>query len=116
MNGTDNMMWISDLSNDLWKELNNSVHDEIEQINIAAKFIPAVPSADPSGSTVSAQVVDLTNFTINERATVDILETSLKFNLTKTQAGDEVRSQTARTLAANGAREIALARDRLFFG
>src|SRR5262245_40635183 len=115
MDGTNNMAWVSDAANDLWKDLNNAVHDVFLQVNVAAKFLPVVPWPDPLASTVPTQVIDLTKLVVDERASEDVLETSVKFDLTKTQAGDEARSHTARTLASNGARLLALARDLLIF-
>jgi uncharacterized linocin/CFP29 family protein len=116
MSGTDNMGWISDPSNDVWKEINNAVHDTEETVSMAQKFLPLVPwTGDPNETKVYAQFINPETLVLDELDTVNVLELSITFDVPITLAADEGTKRSTRTSAVNGARLLALARDLLIF-
>src|SRR5262249_1190905 len=98
---------------DIWKKIDQSVHDEVKRIRVAASvFIPR-PMPDELG--VPGDLVDLDTMSLDEN-TLAFVEISQPFSLTDKQIDKENVLGTAVILARMAAKSVAMAEDILLFG
>ena len=107
-------------SQGLWDRLDAAVHDEMNRILVARRFIPMVLVA-PDALTVPADTVILnageavppnrSMLEVNEAAVTEIIETWVEFALTKQQVEREETLSTAVTLATRAANLLAQGED-----
>ena len=110
--GRDRLAW----SDDLWKLVDDAVHDEVMRTSVATKFIPLHgPVPPPDVMTVSADIIDPATMTVNEVAVTPIVEIGVQFGLTRQQIANEAQLATAVTLATRSANLLAQAEDMLLF-
>jgi uncharacterized linocin/CFP29 family protein len=99
---------------DIWKRIDDAVHDEFQRTSVAAKFIPLYgPIGD--ALTVPADVIDSETMTIDEVAVTPLLELSVEFGLTRQQAAGEAHLSTALTLATRAANLLSQGEDLAIF-
>ncbi len=99
---------------DIWKRIDDAVHDEFQRTSVAAKFIPLYgPVGD--ALTVPADKIDSETMTVNEVAVTALLELSVEFRLTRQQAAGEAQLSTALTLATRAANLLSLGEDVAIF-
>ena len=109
--GRERLEW----SADIWKRIDDSVHDEFQRTSVAAKFIPLY-SAIADTLTVPSDIIDSETMTINEVAVTPLVELSVEFGLTRQQVGGEAQLSTALTLATRAANLLSQGEDLAIFG
>lgn len=110
--GRERLTW----GDDIWKAIDDAVHDEVQRTSIAAKFIPLHSPAPPAdASTVPAGIIDPAAMTVDEVAVTPIVELGVEFHLTRQQYGNEADMGTAVMLATRAANLLAQAEDTVLF-
>jgi uncharacterized linocin/CFP29 family protein len=103
-----------DWSQDLWKRIDDAVHDEFQRTGVAAKFIPlSAPVGD--ALTVASDIIDLDEMTIDEAAVTGLMELWVDFGLTRQQVAGEGQFSTAVTLATRAANLVSQGEDLVIF-
>src|SRR5215475_520329 len=97
----------------IWDQIDQSVHDEVNRIRVAAKVF--MPRPMPDAISVPVDAVDIKNLTLNEN-TMPFVEISQSFSLTDTQIEMEVVLGTAVILARMAAKSVAMAEEIILFG
>ena len=106
--GREQLSW----SEDVWKSIDDAVHDEVQRTSVAAKFIPLhAPAPAPDVSTVPSDIIDAGAMTVDEVAVTPIVELGVEFKLTRQQIGNEADLATAVSLATRAANLLARAED-----
>src|SRR5438477_256538 len=108
--GRDRLDW----SADVWKKIDDAVHDEFQRTAVAAKFIPLYGPV-PDALTVPSDIIDPNTMTVDEVATTALLELSVEFGLTRQQVSGEAQLSTAVTLATRGANLLSQGEDLAIF-
>ena len=110
--GRDRLAW----SEDLWKSIDDAVHDEVQRTSVAAKFIPLHgPAPTPDILTVPSDIINPATMTIDEVAVTPIVELGIEFGLTRQQVGNEAQLATAITLSTRSANLLSQAEDMTLF-
>lgn len=110
MNNGNGLNW----SEAVWQEINEAVVKEMAKVRTAQKVFPA--AIINGGSTeIPNDVIDFSNFSIQEGRTKPFVEIYREFPLTSTQVSNEATSKTCKTLARMAAKQIALAEDVILF-
>jgi uncharacterized linocin/CFP29 family protein len=110
--GRDRLSW----SDDLWKLIDDAVHDEVLRTSVATKFLPLHgPVPVPDVMTVPADIIDPATMTVDEVAVTPIVELGVEFGLTRQQIGNEAELATAVTLSTRAANLLAQAEDMILF-
>ena len=110
--GRDRLTW----SEDVWKGIDDAVHDEVQRTSVAAKFIPLHgPAPAPEILTIPSDVIKLDTMTVDEVAVTPIVELGVEFGLTRQQVGNEVQLATAITLSTRSANLLAQGEDMTLF-
>jgi uncharacterized linocin/CFP29 family protein len=110
--GREQLSW----SDDVWKSIDDAVHDEVQRTAVAAKFIPLhAPAPAPDVATVPSDIIDNATMMIGESAVTPIVELGVEFRLTRQQIGSEADLATAVSLATRAANLLARAEDTVFF-
>jgi uncharacterized linocin/CFP29 family protein len=108
--GRDRLNW----TQDVWKKIDDAVHDEFQRTAVAAKFIPLYgPVAD--ALTVASDIIDLDTMTVDEVAVTPLLELSVEFGLTRQQVAGEAQLSTSVTLATRAANLLSQGEDLSIF-
>jgi uncharacterized linocin/CFP29 family protein len=97
----------------IWDEIDKAVKDEMDRVRVVRKVFPVRhPSAGPAGTDVipSGRIRDMR---IPDGETKRMVEISVGFSLSQTQAEGEATLRTARILARVAAKFLALAEDSL---
>ncbi|HEU0177614.1 MAG TPA: family 1 encapsulin nanocompartment shell protein [Blastocatellia bacterium] len=97
----------------IWDQIDQSVHDEVNRIRVAAKVF--MPRPMDNAISVPVDAVDIKDLTINEN-TIPFVEISQSFSLTDTQIEKEVVLGTAVILARMAAKSVAMAEEIILFG
>ncbi|HKX27953.1 MAG TPA: encapsulin [Blastocatellia bacterium] len=107
--GREKLPW----SQDIWNRIDQAVHDEYERTNITRKFIPLYGPIAPGELIVIADTVvrDGQTLTVNESATIPLVELQVEFTLTPQQVHREGELMTAVTLATRAGNLLAGAAD-----
>jgi uncharacterized linocin/CFP29 family protein len=98
---------------DIWVQIDKSVHDEVKRIRVAAPVF--IPRPMPNEISVSGDVVDINTMTLDEN-TLPFIEISQSFSLTDTQIEKEGGLGTAVILARMAAKSVAMAEEIILFG
>jgi uncharacterized linocin/CFP29 family protein len=99
---------------DIWKSIDDAVHDEFQRTSVAAKFIPLHgPLSD--ALTVPADVINPDTMTVDEVAVTPIVELGVEFGLTRQQVMNEAQLATAITLATRAANRLSQGEDIALF-
>ena len=108
--GRERLNW----SADIWKRIDDAVHDEFQRTSVAAKFIPLY---GPVGDvlTVPADDIDTDTMTISETQVTPLLEMWVEFGLTRQQVASEADLSTALTLATRAANILSQGEDLAIF-
>jgi uncharacterized linocin/CFP29 family protein len=110
--GRERLTW----GDDIWRAIDDAVHDEVQRTSVAAKFIPLhSPAPPPEASIVPAGIIDPAAMTVDEVAITPIVELGVEFHLTRQQYGNEADLGTAVTLATRAANLLAQAEDSVLF-
>jgi uncharacterized linocin/CFP29 family protein len=110
--GRDRLTW----SVDIWKLIDDAVHDEVMRTSVATKFLPLHgPSPAPEVMTVPSDIINPATMTVDEVAVTPIIELGVEFGLTRQQIGNEGQLATAVTLATRSANLLAQAEDMVLF-
>lgn len=110
--GRDRLTW----SDDLWKSIDDAVHDEVLRTSVATKFIPLHgPLQAPDVITVPADIIDPNTMTVDEVAVTPIVELGIEFGLTRQQIANEAQMATGVTLSTRSANLLAQAEDMTLF-
>jgi uncharacterized linocin/CFP29 family protein len=111
--GREKLPW----SQEIWNRIDQAVHDECERTKIARKFIPLYGPVAPGELIVIADTVvrDAQTLTVNESATIALVELQVEFTLTPQQVHREGELMTAVTLATRSANLLAQAEDVIIF-
>ena len=110
--GRERLSW----SDDVWKSIDDAVHDEVQRTSVAAKFIPLhAPAPAPDALNVPSDRVDATTMTVDEAAIIPIVELGVEFRLTRQQIGNEADLATGVALATRAANLLAQAEDIVLF-
>lgn len=108
--GRDRLDW----GPDIWKSIDDAVHDEFQRTSVAAKFIPLHgPVTD--ALTVPADVINPVTMTVDEVAVTPIVELAVEFGLTRQQVMNEGQLATAITLATRAANLLSQGEDMALF-
>jgi uncharacterized linocin/CFP29 family protein len=103
-----------DWSADIWKRIDDAVHDEFQRTSVANKFIPLYgPIGDALN--VASQVIDPETMTINETDVTPLMELWVEFGLTRQQVAGEAQLSTALTLATRAANILSQGEDLAIF-
>jgi uncharacterized linocin/CFP29 family protein len=97
----------------IWDQIDQSVHDEVKRIRVAAKVL--MPRPMPNAISVPVDAVDIKTMTLNEN-TLPFVEISQSFSLTHNQIEQEVELGTAVILARMAAKSVAMAEEIILFG
>jgi uncharacterized linocin/CFP29 family protein len=111
--GTENLPW----SRETWDSIHQAVHDEMQRVVIAPKFLP-LHGPVPEALTVTSDSVgvdDANRWVIDEAAVAPLFEIWAEFALTPQQVEKEMDSTSARTLAIRAANAVARAQDAAIF-
>jgi uncharacterized linocin/CFP29 family protein len=110
--GRDRLAW----SSDIWKVIDDAVHDEVLRTSIATKFLPLHgPAPLPDAMTVPSDIIDPEKMTVDEVAVTAIVELGVEFGLTRQQVANEAQLGTAVTLSTRAANLLAQAEDMALF-
>jgi uncharacterized linocin/CFP29 family protein len=111
--GREKLPW----SQEIWNRIDQAVHDECERTKIASKVIPKYgPLAQSELVVISDTVVrDGQTLTVNESATIALVELQVEFTLTLQQVHREGELMTAVTLATRAANLLSQAEDVVIF-
>jgi uncharacterized linocin/CFP29 family protein len=108
--GREKLAW----SQELWDRIDKIVHNETQQIKVAAKFIPLYgPLAD--AMTVHADTINLQTMTVDEGLVKPLIEIWVELVLTKEQVENEDQLSTTVTLATRAANLLSQGEDILIF-
>jgi len=111
--GREKLPW----SQEVWNRIDQAVHDECERTKIARKFIPLYGPVAPGELIVISDTVvrDGQTLTVNEAATIPLIELLVEFTLTLQQVDRESELMTAVTLATRAANLLSQAEDVVIF-
>ncbi len=111
--GREKLTW----SQEIWKRIDQAVHDECKRTKISAKFIPLYGPISPAELTIPSDTVliDEQTLTVNEAAVVPLIEILAEFTLTPQQVEREEELMTAVTLATRATNLLSQAEDILIF-
>lgn len=112
-NGRDKLPW----SQEIWDRIDQAVHDECQRTKIARKFLPMYGPVSPGELIVASDTVLRAGqaITVNEAATIPLIELLVEFTLTLQQVEREAELMTAVTLATRAANLLAQAEDVVIF-
>lgn len=112
-NGRDKLPW----SQEIWNRIDQAVHDECQRTRIARKFLPLYGPVSPGELIVASDTVTRVGqtITVNEAATIPLIELLVEFTLTLQQVEREAELMTAVTLATRAANLLAQAEDVVIF-
>jgi uncharacterized linocin/CFP29 family protein len=110
-------------SQDVWDGLDRAVHDEMQRICIARRFLPLVPLDDAltvpadamQASVPKARTATASALAVDEAAVTPLIEVWVEFALTRQQVEKEPELRTAVTLATRAANLLAQGEDLLVF-
>jgi uncharacterized linocin/CFP29 family protein len=108
--GREQVEW----SGEVWKALDDAVHDEFHRTAVALKFIPFHGQLD-NAMTIPADVIDLETMTVDEADVTSLVELGIDFGLTRQQTATEEQNSTGITLATRAANLLAQAEDLAIF-
>lgn len=111
--GRDKLDW----SKDIWDGIDKAVHDEMQRILIARKFMPIFPTTSDAKN-VPADTINTSDqdaLFVEEGDFISIFEISVGFAMTQQQVDTEADITTAITLATHAANLLAQAEDVLTF-
>ena len=103
-----------DWSEDVWKALDDAVHDEFHRTAVGLKFIPFHGQME-NAMTVPSDVIDLESMTVDEAAVTALVELGIDFGLTRQQRASEAQNLTGITLATRAANLLAQGEDLALF-
>jgi uncharacterized linocin/CFP29 family protein len=110
--GRERISW----SDDVWKRIDDAVHEEVQRTSVAAKFIPLhAPAPAPDALNVQSDKVDPSTLTVNEAEIIPVVELGVEFRLTRQQIGNEADLATGVALATRAANLLAQAEDIVLF-
>jgi len=110
--GRERLPW----GEDVWKSMDDAVHDEVQRTSIATKFIPLHgPAPAPEILTVPSDIINPDTMTVDEVAVTPIVELGVEFGMTRQQVGNEAQLATAITLATRSANLLAQGEDMTLF-
>jgi uncharacterized linocin/CFP29 family protein len=111
--GREKLPW----SQEIWNRIDQAVHDECERTKVARKFIPLYGPVAPGELIVISDTVvrDGQTLTVNESATIALVELQAEFTLTLQQVHREGELMTAVTLATRAANLLSQAEDVVIF-
>lgn len=112
-NGRDKLPW----PQEIWDRIDRAVHDECQRTKIARKFLPMYGPVSPGELTVTSDTITRAGqtITVNEAATIPLIELLVEFTLTLQQVEREAELMTAVTLATRAANLLAQAEDVVIF-
>jgi uncharacterized linocin/CFP29 family protein len=97
----------------IWSDIDKAVMAEVGQVRVAQKVFPT--TSMPNAQSVPADVFDPNTMRIEEGLTTPLVEISVPFPLTQSQAGNETTQHTGQKLARLATKTIALSEDMIFF-
>jgi uncharacterized linocin/CFP29 family protein len=111
--GRDKVPW----SQEIWNRIDQAVHDECQRTKIARRFLPMYGPVSPGELIVISDTVvrDGQTLTVNEAATIPLIELLVEFTLTLQQVDREPELMTAVTLATRAANLLSQAEDVVLF-
>ena len=110
--GRDKLPW----SQEIWNRIDQAVHDECHRTKVARKFLPIYGPVSPGELTVTSDTILAgQTLTVNEAATIPLLELLVEFTLTLQQVEREAELMTAVTLATRAANLLSQAEDVVLF-
>lgn len=111
--GRDKLPW----SQEIWNRIDQAVHDECERTKIARKVLPMYGPVSSGELIVASDTIvrDGQTLTVNEAATIPLIELLVEFTLTLQQVEREAELMTAMTLATRAANLLAQAEDVVIF-
>lgn len=107
--GRDKIDW----SQDIWKLIDQAVHDEAAQTKVAAKFLPL--RLYPDAMTVPSDTVDPQTMRVDQGAVTPLVEIWVEFSLTAEQVAAEKDLHTGVTLATRATNLLSQGEDLLIF-
>ncbi|KWC42428.1 hypothetical protein WL51_03570 [Burkholderia ubonensis] len=110
MNNSNEVSW----EPAIWQEIRDAIVKEVAKLRIAQKVFPTVV-LDNDPTEIPNDVIDFTDFSIQEGRTKPFVEVYQEFPLTNTQVNREAQNKTCKTLARMAAKAIALAEDTIIF-
>jgi uncharacterized linocin/CFP29 family protein len=111
--GREKLPW----SQEIWNRIDQAVHDECQRTKIARRFLPMYGPVSPGELIVNSDTVvrEGQTLTVNEAATIPLIELLVEFTLTLQQVDREAELTTAVTLATRAANLLAQAEDVVIF-
>jgi len=107
--GRDKLDW----SQDIWKLIDQAVHDEAKQTKVAAQFLPLRPY--PDAMTVPSDTINPQTMQVDQGVVTPIVEIWVEFALTAEQVAAEKDLHTAVTLATRATNLLSQGEDLLIF-
>ena len=103
----------------VWDTINKAVHDETQRSKIAQQILPINGPLGPNVSYVPSDITEKdkngNGLRISEGDPTNLIETTVKFMMTKAQVQQEKTLWTGMTLATKAANVLSQAQDQLIF-